>query len=60
MQHAPPTEIWRNHGEYVSCVAHAAQESLAGLTCLSEKQADEVIGCIVSERARSDVGKPHH
>jgi hypothetical protein len=28
----PSTDMWRNHGEYVSCVAHAAEESLAGLT----------------------------
>jgi hypothetical protein len=54
----PPTEIWGNHGEYVSCVAQAAEESLAGLTCLTEEQLEEIHGCVVSERARSDVGKP--
>jgi len=32
--------------------------SLAGLTCLTEEQLDEISGCIVSERAQSDVGKP--
>lgn len=54
----PPTDIWRNHGEYVSCVAHAAEESLAGLACLTEEQLEDIHGCVVSERARSDVGKP--
>ena len=54
----PPTDIWRNHGEYVSCVAHATEEALAGLTCLSEEQLDDISGCVVSERAKSDVGKP--
>ena len=56
----PPTDIWRNHGEYVSCVAHAAEESLAGLTCLTVEEVDEIHGCVVSERAKSDVGKPHN
>ncbi len=55
----PPTDIWRNHGEYVSCVAHATEVSLAGLTCLTEEQLDEISGCIVSQRAQSDVGKPN-
>ncbi|RPH99434.1 MAG: hypothetical protein EHM68_02300 [Lysobacterales bacterium] len=56
----PPTDIWKNHGEYVSCVAHATEEALAGLTCLSEEQLDDISGCVVSERAKSDVGKPNN
>ncbi|HLF30608.1 MAG TPA: hypothetical protein VI566_06210 [Xanthomonadales bacterium] len=55
----PATDIWRNHGEYVSCVAHAAEAALAGLTCLSEEQQEEIHGCVVSQRAQSDVGKPN-
>jgi hypothetical protein len=55
----PPTDMWRNHGEYVSCVAHATEVSLAGLTCLTEEQLDEISGCVVSQRAQSDVGKPN-
>ena len=54
----PPTDMWRNHGEYVSCVAHATEVALAGLACVTEEQLDDISGCIVSERARSDVGKP--
>lgn len=50
-----PCEIdppWKNHGQYVSCVAHAAEEQLAdGLITQVEK------GAIVSERARSGCGK---
>jgi hypothetical protein len=43
---------WRNHGQYVSSVAHAAQ-SLANQGCISQQE----IGQIVSEAARSDCGK---
>ena len=42
---------WKNHGQYVSSVAHAAQ-LLANLGCISPG-----IGQIVSEAARSDCGK---
>jgi hypothetical protein len=43
---------WKNHGQYVSSVAHAAQ-SLAKQGCLSQPG----IGKIVSEAARSNCGK---
>jgi hypothetical protein len=43
---------WKNHGQYVSSVAHEAQ-SLANLGCISQQE----IGQIVSEAARSDCGK---
>jgi hypothetical protein len=43
---------WRNHGQYVSSVAHAAQ-SLANQGCISQQE----IGQIVSEAARSNCGK---
>lgn len=43
---------WKNHGEYVSCVAHAAEEQLeAGLITQADKDA------IVSARAKSGCGK---
>jgi len=45
---------WKNHGQYVSSVAHAAQ-SLRNLGCLSQQG----IGQIVSNAARSDCGKKH-
>ena len=45
---------WKNHGQYVSSVAHAAQ-SLARQGCLSQPG----IGKIVSEAARSNCGKNH-
>jgi hypothetical protein len=48
----PSGGAWKNHGQYVSAVAHAVNEFLAqGL--ISESQA----GAIVSEAARSDCGK---
>jgi hypothetical protein len=45
---------WKNHGQYVSSVAHAAQD-LANLGCISQQE----IGKIVSDAARSDCGKKH-
>jgi hypothetical protein len=45
---------WKNHGQYVSSVAHAAQ-SLAKQGCLSQPG----IGKIVSDAARSNCGKNH-
>lgn len=51
----PPIDaLYRNHGAYVSCVAHAAEGFLAPLTCIP---VEEVQSCIVNPRARSDVGK---
>jgi hypothetical protein len=44
---------WKNHGQYVSSVAHAAQ-NLASLGCISQQE----IGTIVSAAARSNCGKP--
>jgi len=43
---------WKNHGQYVSSVAHAAQ-NLANQGCISEQEK----GQIVSEAARSNCGK---
>jgi hypothetical protein len=43
---------WKNHGQYVSSVAHAAQ-SLANQGCISQQEK----GQIVSEAARSNCGK---
>jgi hypothetical protein len=43
---------WKNHGQYVSSVAHAAQ-SLANQGCISDSEK----GQIVSEAARSSCGK---
>ena len=43
---------WKNHGQYVSSVAHAAQ-NLASLGCISQQE----IGKIVSAAARSSCGK---
>lgn len=49
----PPYSEYRNHGEYMSCVAAAAEAFLASENILCE----EVQSCIVNPRARSDVGK---
>jgi hypothetical protein len=43
---------WKNHGQYVSSVAHEAQ-SLANQGCISQQE----IGQIVSEAAQSNCGK---
>lgn len=49
----PATEEYKNHGQYVSCVAHAAEDAvLAGL--LTDEEAD----AIVSAAAQSAIGKP--
>jgi len=43
---------WKNHGQYVSSVAHAAQR-LANLGCINQNEK----GKIVSDAARSNCGK---
>ncbi|MDH3216457.1 MAG: hypothetical protein OEN01_09230 [Candidatus Krumholzibacteria bacterium] len=54
----PPDAAYRNHGAYVSCVAHAATEFLREFKdCYTEEDIEEVHGCIVSQRARTDIGK---
>ena len=51
-QDCPCDCSWKNHGEYVSCIAHTAEEQLvAGLITQAEKDA------IVSARAKSGCGK---
>ncbi len=47
-----PEDTWKNHGGYVSCVAHIAEEFVA-LGLISEEEKD----AIVSEAGQSDVGK---
>jgi len=47
-------ETWKNHGQYVSSVAHAAQ-NLANLGCIGQQE----IGKIVSDAAQSNCGKKH-
>lgn len=47
-----PESNYKNHGEYVSCVAHLAEEFLLdGIITSEEKDA------IVAEAAESDIGK---
>jgi len=54
----PPDDDYRNHGAYVSCVAHAATEFLRFFEeCYTEEEREEVHGCVVSQRARTDIGK---
>ncbi|KAA0229393.1 hypothetical protein EDS67_11925 [candidate division KSB1 bacterium] len=51
-QYCPCDNGWKNHGAYVSCVAHSANDFVgAGLITETEK------GDIVSEAAQSDCGK---
>ena len=47
-----PCFDWRNHGEYVRCVAHAAEDLVAG-GGITQEEADE----LVSSAAKSDIGK---
>ena len=54
----PPTATYNNHGEYVSCVAHAAEEFLSGLPPDGTCPRGDIQSCCVNPRARSDVGKP--
>jgi hypothetical protein len=51
-QLCPCNNDWRNHGQYVNCVANAAEEFVA-LGLLTESQKDAV----VSAAARSDCGQ---
>ena len=49
---------WKNHGEYVSCVAHTVEQELENyIDCFTEEELAEISSCVVSERARSDCGK---
>lgn len=55
----PPDAEYANHGAYVSRVAHAATQLLQSDTkCFTAEQIETIHGCIVSQRAQSDVGKP--
>lgn len=54
----PPIAVYRNHGAYLSCVAHAAEQFLAGLPEDGTCARAEIQSCIVNPRARSGVGKP--
>ena len=47
-----PCFTWRNHGEYVRCVAHDA-EALVASGDISQEKADQ----LVSDAAKSDIGK---
>ena len=44
---------WKNHGQYVSCAAHAAEDQLAAGLITPEAEKDD----IVSARAKSGCGK---
>jgi hypothetical protein len=51
-QTCPTTASWKNHGAYVSCVAHAANQLVAaGKITSSQKDA------LVSAAGKSSVGK---
>lgn len=51
-QICPCENDWKNHGKYVQCVSHAAEDCLlAGLITGEEK------GCLVSTAAKSECGK---
>jgi len=47
-----PNNTWKNHGEYVRCVAHEAEELVyAGI--ITEEEGDK----LVSPAAQSEIGK---
>ncbi|GEM_PF-4311375 len=52
----PTNGQYKNHGDYVSQVAHFVEEEISGM-CLTEEQAEELSSCVVHVRAQSDVGK---
>lgn len=54
----PPTDPWKNHGQYVDCVSNAAIRFLGGLPFGGTCPRVEIQSCIVNPRARSNVGKP--
>lgn len=51
-QYCSPDAQWENHGHFVSCVAHIAEQWLES-DVITEQEKD----ALVSEAARSDVGK---
>jgi len=53
----PPGGTYQNHGQYVQCVAQAAEQFLAGINCGASFPFAETQSCIVNPRARSNVGK---
>lgn len=53
----PDSSLYKNHGAYVSCVAHATEDYLETQVCFSDERLEEIQSCIVSARARSAVGK---
>jgi hypothetical protein len=56
----PPDGDWKNHGEYVSCVARTATDILRDeewKDFCDREERDNIHGCVVSRRAQSDVGK---
>lgn len=54
----PPAASYRNHGDYLSCVAHAAEQFLGETGCSTlTDQYTELKSCIVNPHARSSVGK---
>lgn len=56
-EECPVAATWKNHGEYVSCVAHAAEKFLAGLPEGGTCPRDPIQSCVVSARANSSIGK---
>lgn len=53
----PTNGTYSNHGDYVSCVAHAAETVLAGLPSGGSCPRADVQSCCVNPRAHSQVGK---
>jgi|GEM_PF-4417603 len=53
----PPTDSYNNHGQYVSRVAHAADLLVDAECHLSTDDAEDLHSCLVSTRAKSDIGK---
>ncbi|MBI4232337.1 hypothetical protein HY605_03840 [Candidatus Peregrinibacteria bacterium] len=54
----PAAYVTLNHGKYVSAVARAANLLVAAECHLSAAEAEDLHGCLVSTRAKSNVGKP--
>ena len=52
-----PTGSYKNHGQYVNQVAHAANLLVDAECHLNANDADALHSCLVSTRAKSDIGR---
>ncbi len=54
----PTGDSYKNHGDYVSCVSHAAERFLSAVPLGGSCPRESIQSGCVNPRARSDIGKP--